>query len=78
MINGALDIWSVDPDTHKNEIARSTFVKGKLFLELGKGQKAGIALKVAARLRREITNEDRPVKTLTLEDFNTLVAFWAL
>ncbi|KAK9419867.1 putative p-loop containing nucleoside triphosphate hydrolase protein [Seiridium unicorne] len=25
----ALDIWSVDPSAHKNEIARTTFLKGK-------------------------------------------------
>lgn len=42
MIKGALDIWSVDPGAHKNEVARSTFVKGKVFSELGKSQKTGL------------------------------------
>ncbi|KAK4078149.1 uncharacterized protein Triagg1_3165 [Trichoderma aggressivum f. europaeum] len=36
MINWALDIWSVDPTAHKNEIARTTFLKGKLLEGTGK------------------------------------------
>ncbi|KAI5460821.1 tetratricopeptide repeat domain-containing protein [Mariannaea sp. PMI_226] len=76
-INKALEIWSVDPSAHKNEIARSTFLKGKLFEASGKTQKATIALRVAGRLRKEITKEDRDVKSLTKEDFDEIVAFWA-
>lgn len=77
MINGALDIWSVDPSTHRNEIARTTFLEGKLFEATGKIQKASIALRVACRLRKEITKEDRDVKSLTTQDFDEIVAFWA-
>lgn len=77
MINAALDIWSVDPSAHKNEIARTTFLKGKLFEATGKMQKASIALRVACRLRKEITKEERDVKSLTTEDFDQIVAFWA-
>lgn len=77
MINGALDIWSVSPSEHKNEIARTTFLKAKLFEEMGKSQKASIAFKVACRLRKEITKEDRDVKSLTTKDFDETVAFWA-
>ena len=77
MINGALDIWSVDPSAHKNEIARTTFLKGKVLEAMGKIQKASIALRVACRLRREITKEDRDAKSLTMEDFDEIVAFWA-
>lgn len=77
MINAALDIWSVDPSAHKNEIARTTFLKGKLFEGTGKMQKASIALRVACRLRKEITKEERDVKSLTTEDFDQIVAFWA-
>ncbi|GAB0138585.1 hypothetical protein EsDP_00006814 [Epichloe bromicola] len=77
MINRALDIWSVDPSAHKNEIARTTFMKGKLFEATGKTQKASIALRVARRLRKEITKDDRDVKRLMTEDFDELVAFWA-
>ncbi|TVY55719.1 putative disease resistance protein [Lachnellula cervina] len=77
MINGALDIWSVSPSEHKNEIARTTFLKGKLFEEMGKSQKASIAFRVACRLRKEITKEDRDVKSLTTKDFDETVAFWA-
>ncbi|KAI1078974.1 tetratricopeptide repeat domain-containing protein [Whalleya microplaca] len=77
MINAALDIWSVDPSAHRNEIARTTFLKGKLFEATGKTQKASIALRVASRLRKEITKEDRDVKSLTTEDFDRIVAFWA-
>lgn len=76
MINEALDIWSVDMTSHKNEIARTTFVKGKLFEMTGKAQKASVALRVACRLRKEITMEDRDTKDLTTEDFDQIVAFW--
>lgn len=77
MINAALDTWSVDPSVHKPEIARTTFLKGKLFEAAGKTQKASIALKVACRLRKEITKEDRDITSLTTEDFDEIVAFWA-
>ncbi|EEP77378.1 predicted protein [Uncinocarpus reesii 1704] len=77
IINGVLDVWSVDPNAHKNEIARTTFLKGKLFEAMGKAQKASIAFRVACRLRKEITKEDRNAKTLTMKDFDEIVAFWA-
>ena len=77
MINKALDIWSVDPSAHRNEIARTTFLKGKLFEATGKAQKASIALRVASRLRKEITKEDWDLKSLTTDDFDEIVAFWA-
>jgi len=77
MINVALDIWSVDPSAHKNEIARTTFLKGKLFEATGRIQKASVAFKVACRLRKEITKDDRDVNSLTTGDFDEIVAFWA-
>ncbi|KAE8330159.1 hypothetical protein BDV39DRAFT_202346 [Aspergillus sergii] len=76
MINGALDVWSVDPTAHKNEIARSTFLKGKTFETTGKMQKASISLRVACRLRKEFTKEDRDVKSLGTKEFDEIVAFW--
>ncbi len=77
MINGALDIWSVDPGAHKNEIARTTFLKGELFGATGNTMKASIALKVAVRLRKEITGEERDERTLAMGDFDEIVSFWA-
>ncbi|GAD96164.1 tetratricopeptide repeat domain-containing protein [Paecilomyces variotii No. 5] len=77
VINEALDIWSVDPSAHKNEIARTTFLKGKLFENMGKMQKASVAIKIASRLRKKIAKEDRDAKTLTRGDFDEIVAFWA-
>ncbi|KAH8882047.1 tetratricopeptide repeat domain-containing protein [Thozetella sp. PMI_491] len=77
MIEKALNIWSVDEKAHKNEIARTTFLKGKLLENIGNRQKASIALKKACRLRKEITREDRDVMSLTIEDFDEIVAFWA-
>ena len=77
MANMALDIWSVDPSAHKNEIARTTFLKGRLFEATGRSQKASIAFRVACRLRKEITQEDRDMNSLTTEDFDGIVAFWA-
>ncbi|KAF2709353.1 tetratricopeptide repeat domain-containing protein [Pleomassaria siparia CBS 279.74] len=77
MANGALEAWSVDPSAHKNEIARTTFLTGRLFETTGTSQKASIAFRVACRLRKEITHEDRDVKSLTMLDFDDIVAFWA-
>ncbi|EER42224.1 tetratricopeptide repeat domain-containing protein [Histoplasma capsulatum H143] len=77
LINNALEIWTIDSSAHKNEISRTTFLKGKVFESTGKMQKASIAFRVACRLRKEITNEDRDVKSLTKEDFDEIVAFWA-
>jgi hypothetical protein len=39
-------------------------------------QKASIALRVAGRLRKEITGKPQDPKTLTIADFDELVAFW--
>ena len=75
MINGALETWSIDPSARKNEIVRTTFLKGKVFEATGKTQKASVALRVACRLRKEITKEDVDLKTLTMEDFDNIVAF---
>jgi hypothetical protein len=77
MMNRALEIWSVDPSAHKNEIARTTFLKGKVLAAMDKMEKVSIALKVACRLRKEITKEDRDVDSLMMEDFDQIVAFWA-
>jgi hypothetical protein len=77
MINEALDIWSVDPSAHKNKIARTTFLKGKLLESIGMTQESSIAITVAGRLREEITKDDRDVESLTMEDFHGIVAFWA-
>ncbi|KAJ6099204.1 hypothetical protein N7467_000739 [Penicillium canescens] len=77
MINEALDIWSVDPGAHKNKIACTTFLKGKLLESMGKTQESSISIRVAGRLREEITKDDRDVESLTMEDFHGIVAFWA-
>lgn len=77
MVNVALSIWSVDANAYKNEIARTTFLKSKLFEVTGKVQKASIALRVASRLRKEILKDDRDMKNLTTQDFDQIVAFWA-
>lgn len=76
MISRALDIWSVDRTGHRNEIARTAFLKGKLFEATGKPQEANFALRVASRLRKEITKEDRDLKSLTMKDFDEIIAFW--
>lgn len=77
MTNKALDIWSIDPNSRRNEIGRTTFFKSKVFEAMGKTAKASIALRVASRLRKEITKEDREMKSLVMTDFDEIVAFWA-
>ncbi|EJP62260.1 tetratricopeptide repeat domain-containing protein [Beauveria bassiana ARSEF 2860] len=77
MIYLALQIWSVDQTAHLNEIARTTFLMAKVFEGAGKTQEASIALKVACRLRKEVTKVDRDVQSLRTEDFDEIVGFWA-
>ncbi|ATY63318.1 hypothetical protein A9K55_008959 [Cordyceps militaris] len=76
-VNTALAAWAVDPNAHKSEIARTTFLKGSIFQAMGHAQKAGIALRVACRLRREVTGEDREARSLSMADFDRIVAFWS-
>ncbi|KAK2600215.1 hypothetical protein QQS21_005011 [Conoideocrella luteorostrata] len=77
MVNGALEIWFVDQSAHMNEIARTTFLKSKLLEAIGKTKEAAIALKFAYDLRQKITEDDSDVASLTTEDFDKLVGFWA-
>ncbi|KAM5487384.1 hypothetical protein MaudMau93_004652 [Microsporum audouinii] len=77
MLDTALGIWYIDLSAHKSEIARTTFLKGKVFEATGKMQKATVALSKACRLRNEITKENRDVESLTMVDFDEIVAFWA-
>jgi hypothetical protein len=56
---------------------RTQEYKGKVFEATGRTQKASVALRVACRLRQEITNKDRDLKSLTTNDFEEIIDFWA-
>ena len=43
---------------------------------MGQAQKAAIATRVACRLRKEVTEEDRDAASLTMADFDQIVAVW--
>lgn len=75
MVNGALEIWSVDPNAREHEISRTTFLKVKLFEAMSRSQMGSIALRVAGRLKKEITKKDRNVNGLTIGDFDDINAF---
>jgi len=68
----ALDVWFVDPSAQKNDIARTTFFKGRLFGATGRSQNASIALRVTCRLIKEITQQDRDMNSLTTEKFDEI------
>ncbi|KAH3953529.1 hypothetical protein HBH53_029800 [Parastagonospora nodorum] len=76
VINEALKIWSQDPDTYKAELARTTFLKANVLETLQKNQKAAVALKVACRMRQELTKDKRSPSSLETDDFEKLVVFW--
>jgi len=76
LINNALKTWSFDQDANKAYIARTTFLKAKVFEASGRSQKATVALKVASRLRQDITKERREPASLTVEHFDSLITFW--
>ena len=75
-MNEALKTWSQDPDIYKAELARTTFHKAKVLERLHKDQKATLALKVACRLRQELTKEKRSPSSLTAGDFEKLILPW--
>ncbi|PCG95749.1 Tetratricopeptide-like helical [Penicillium occitanis (nom. inval.)] len=75
LINTALNLWFLDSKVYRNEIARTTSLKGKMFKAMGRAQEAFIAFEHACSLRKEITKEDRRIESLTTEDFDGIVAF---
>ncbi len=77
LANTALKIWSLEPNVYQSEIARTTFLKSKVFKASGKGQNAVIALKVAARLRGELLDMEEDPEDLVMADFDSMVAFWS-
>ena len=77
MINQALKTWSIDSEIYKPELARTTFLKAQVMQTLGKEQKATVALKVACRFWYEIKKEKKDPASMSLEDFDPLVPFFA-
>ncbi|PWY91909.1 tetratricopeptide repeat domain-containing protein [Aspergillus sclerotioniger CBS 115572] len=77
IITRALSTLSVDQIAHKNQIARTSFLEGKVYEAMGEKHEASHPFRVAYWFRKEITNEDRDIKSLTMDDFDEIVAFWA-
>ncbi len=80
MIEQALLIWGLDPSVYQPEIARTTFLQGRLLTILGKDEKAGRLIEKATAFWsatvgfssfREKDSQPSP------EDFDNLVTFWS-
>ena len=76
LLDSALAYWTVDPEINKHQIARTNFLKAKVLDASGNSLKASAALKLASRLRQEITKERRDPASLTIDDFQSIVTFW--
>ncbi|KAI0444647.1 hypothetical protein F4803DRAFT_510742, partial [Xylaria telfairii] len=79
LLNRALDIWKTDADMHRPERARSMFVKADVLRRTGdEGAKVRDLATHATSLFGELTGQSNVDEmTLTEEDFNRLVMFWA-
>jgi hypothetical protein len=77
-VNEALGAWDTHPDSHKPEIARTTFLKSKILKMLGEVKEAERCRQDAILRRKQIAGApSRPDDDLTEEDFDTLVMFWS-
>lgn len=78
MVDAALQTWNYDTEIYKPELARTTFLKARLLVYMGKAQEADVAYEAAARLRAALVprRDNREVKDLDSSDFDNLVMFW--
>ena len=80
MIDHALLIWGLDPSVYQPEIARTTFLKGRLLRTLGKPDKAEKLIEKATAYWKlavgvsPMLQTDLPPKA---DDFDNLVTFWS-
>ena len=75
IIDRSLAFYTYQPECYKAEIARSTYVHGRLMHQLGKDIKSRTLLRKAYALRHEIVPDDsRPDTELQLRDFDLLVS----
>lgn len=62
----------------RHERARTSFVMGHLFKQLGESNIAATHLKEAFMIYKDLRQEDtRPIEALTDDDFDDLVSFWS-
>lgn len=61
-----------------NETARTTYLKGILYQEMGLKEEADKQMRKAYEMRKRLKRRDkRPLEQLDETDFDQLVAFWS-
>ncbi|KAK5995287.1 hypothetical protein PT974_03688 [Cladobotryum mycophilum] len=61
-----------------NELARTTYLKGRLYREMGQNSAANGLMREAYDIRKHLEPMDsRPLEELDVADFDQLVAFWS-
>lgn len=77
-VNSALHTYKYDAEVYKPELARTTFLKARIFQQQGLDHKAAVTTKVAANLRSALVPESKKaVADLEQADFDALVTFWS-
>lgn len=77
-INQALKVWTVDKVTYQPEIARTSFLKGKLLDKMGSHDEAVGWFRDAFDLRRRLVpGDEKRIEGLEEDDFDELVTFWS-
>ncbi|KAK8045566.1 hypothetical protein PG993_005590 [Apiospora rasikravindrae] len=71
----ALNVWSVDKSAYLPEIARTSFLKAKIAMGLGREAEAIALYRKAASLRKRLTGQVKKHDQLSERDFDELVTF---
>ncbi len=80
MIEQALLIWGLDPSVYQPEIARTTFLQGRLLTILGKDEQACKLIEKATAFWSTTdgsSSAGEKGSQPSPEDFDNLVAFWS-
>lgn len=76
-LNKALKAFKLRPYL-VNETARTTYLKGMLYQEMGRMEEANKEMRRAYEMRKRLKRTDsRPLEQLDETDFDQLVAFWS-
>ncbi|KAI1740720.1 TPR-like protein [Xylaria scruposa] len=77
MLEKALEIYTMNPEHLKNEIARTRYKRGCIYQDMGKRQQGIDEIHEAERLRREIIGPENWKPAVGEEDFDAIVQFWS-
>ncbi|KAI1391821.1 uncharacterized protein F4822DRAFT_106017 [Hypoxylon trugodes] len=77
MLEKALEIYMMNPEHLKNEIARTRYKRGCLYQDMGERQRGTEEIREAEKMRREIIGPENWKPAGGEEDFDAIVQFWS-